>query len=67
MRHVEMNGVITTRGWQKKYHSALSTDTSLPSFVDDSKWIRSAIYFPGQFGGHSSFVPLMEGNGGSLN
>lgn len=35
----------------------------VPFFVDYSKWIRFAIYFPGQFGGHSSSAPLKEGNG----
>lgn len=32
-------------------------------FVDYSKWVRIAIYFSGQFRGHSSSAPLKEGNG----
>ena len=36
---------------------------SLPSLIDYSKWIRITIYFPGQFGGHSSSPPLKKRNG----
>lgn len=42
---------------------ASSTDTYPRSFVNHSKWIRIVIYFPGQFGGHSSSFWLKEGKG----